>query len=332
MTNGSSGYLAISTETTFGVAITTPQKFYPVEENDASFENEFIEWMENRGSRQGTQTADGPVRPQVTFKGAVYPSGAMGLFLKGLTGAVTSALETPSTTAYRHQFKDAETIPSFTIERSTGRGASALLCERIAGCKVESLKLSATFGEKVNMDVTFQAARRPVTATAVVAGSVIYPSTRALTFTHAAVEIDDVANANFKDLSLEFTNKLTREEVLNGTDEADSISEGAMEVTLSGTAQFKDLTLYNKMAKGTAGMKVEVIFTSDQAADAVPTPDVMYQLKFTYDEVRLASIGLPYKSGETTNANVTFKVKSNATTGRMVLPELVNLDNATTYN
>lgn len=332
MAVASKGYFAISKETTFGTAITTPTKFYPVEEVSFEWPNEMIKFPEIGGSRQRYRLLDGPFRPSAMIRGPLYPSGAMGHILQGLLGTYTSALDAGSAVAFKHTFADAATLPSFTLERSDARsGEGGILCERLAGAKVESVSLAAAYGEKVDMTANFQAAKKPVTGTAVSAGSITYPSMKPLYFKGATVEIDDVANNYFKNMDLEFTNALTREETLRGTDEAWEITEGGLECTLSGSVVFKDLTLYNRVITNQAAMKIELFLASDTVADTVPNPDTYYSLKFTWESARVSNHNVTFRAAESITADITFEIDYNTTNNRAVLIEMVNLDTSTTY-
>jgi hypothetical protein len=332
MPQASKGYFAISRETTPGVAITTPTKFYPVEEVEFDPNYEFIEWREIRGSRTAYQTLHGVARPSATLRGPVYPAGAMGSFLVGLFGSYSSALEGGSTIAYKHTFSDAPSVPTYTLERSDARsGEGGILCERLAGCKVESIELEAAVNEKVNMTVTFQSMKKPVTATPVSAGSITYPNMTPLYFKGATIEIDDTASSLFKNIRLNIRQVLDRQETLNGSDEAYKIFEGGIECTVSGSAVFEDLTLYNKFINRTP-FKLELLLQSDTVADTAPNPDIYYSLKFTWDIVKLSRHSTPFRAGEVINVDFEARVDFDESSNRAVLVEMVNLDNATAYN
>lgn len=332
MANASKGYFALTTESVGGTAETTPAFFLPVEEVDFPWENEFIDFAEIAGSRQAYTSLDGAIRPEGTIKGALYCSGGVGAIFYGLMGAYSSGAEGTSVTAFRHTYTDGASLPYFTLERADARsGEGGLLCERVAGAKVESVSLSCSYGEKVDFSVSFQGMKKPVTATPVAAGSITYPSETALYFKNASVTVDGVANSFFKSLNIEMKNTLMRQESLRNTNEAYSILEGGLQCTLSGTLIFEDVTMYDALKNGTEiALGVELV--SDTIADATPTPDVFYGIYLTYDKVRLAKHSTPFKAGDIIEADVDFKVIYNKAQQRSFQLEIVNLDAANAYD
>jgi hypothetical protein len=330
MAQASKGYWAISKEVTPGTAITTPSAYYPVIEANADYENEFVDVMEIRGSRQAYRALDGRVAPTASVKGLIYPSKALALILKGLVGSVSSAAAGASTTAYRHDFADAASLPYFTFERADARsGEGGLLCERVAGAKVESFSLNASFGEEVTFEAQFQALKKPATATPVAAGSIVYPTMDPMVFLGAAVEIGGVANSEFKSLQLEITNTLERQEALNGTQEAYKIFEGGVECTLSGTMVFDSLTMYNRLIQNTE-FDMDLTLTGG-IADAVTTPDTMYTLGFGWPKVRVAKYSVPFTAGEVIEADVDFRIIYSQDDDASFTCYMINTEDGTGY-
>lgn len=329
MAQASMGYIAVSVESTPGTAITTPTNFIPLEETDFMFENEFTDINEIAGSRQAYRSFDGPYRPSATMKGAFYPAGCAGVLLKALTGAHSSALVSPSVTARKHSFTDGA-LPYLTLERSDATsGAGGILCERLAGSKVEKISINAAYGEKVDFSVDFKAMKKPTTGTAVAAGSIVYPSMEPLIFKGASVKVDAVANSFFKSLNLEFTNVLTPQEALRGTQEAYKIFEGGFQCSVSGTLVFEDLSFYNKLLNGTE-FALQLIMNSDTFADAPNT--IPYSLTLTWAKTRVQKHSTPFKAGDVLEADVTFKIKYDLVAKRSVQIDMVNLDINTAYD
>jgi hypothetical protein len=326
------GYFAISTESTAGTAETTPEDFLQVEEVNFEWENEFIDVRTIQGSRQAVEVLDGAVRPSATVRSPLYASGAVGRIFYGLLGGYSTAVEGSSATAQRHTFEDAASLPSFTLERADARqGEGGLLCQRMAGAKVESVSMSCAFGEKVDLEVQFQATKKPVTATAVADGSVVYPTETPMYFLGAVVEVDDVASTDFKSVQLEMRNTLERQDSLRGSAESYIIAEGGFDVTLSGMLTFDSLDMYNRFSNGTE-MKVEFIFTSDTAAAADGPGNVYYLVHVTMPKVKISRLSIPYTAGGVIEADATFRVLYDKTTGVTITPEIVNLDAASAYD
>lgn len=335
MSSASRGYFVISKEVTAGTAVTPSATGYlPVEEVMFEYDNEFIDIKEIRGSREAYTSLDGAIAPTANIKGALYPSKGGGMILYGLFGTDTTALYSTSTICYDHTYSTGAILPYFTLERADApSGAGGLLCERLAGCKVESVKFSAAFGEKVDFEANFQAMKKPVTATAVALATVTaaMPAEKPLIFKGASLEVDDVANNDFKSISVEITNGLARQDALNGTQESYAIDESDLMCTVSATMRFADLTMYNKFINGTE-MKLELLLVSQTIADAAPSTDGYFQLAFTWDLVRLSRYSLPFKAGDVIEADAEFKILFNPTNNRSTLLVARNLDAGTAYD
>lgn len=321
---------------------------YPAEEIEFMPGKEFIDFQEIRGSRQAYTTLDGVFRPTAMVKGAVYPGVALAQFLYGTLGdvrifGVDSVGETPENTdpdapgfafgstagtdttpGYELLFSDGAKLPNWTLERSDGRDGNATIVEQSSGCKVESLQFSANFGEKVDMTVNFQGAKKPATistSSALNANNIIYPSSDVvpLYFNRAAIQIGGVKFGYMKSVSFEMSNTITRQEVFNSdvtdnykvSETLDSwrLFEGGMECTLSGTAVFDNLTLYNKVISGeTASMELWFASNSDVDTDLTGSNKVPYLLYFKWPKVKVSRASLPFRAGEVIESDVEFKV------------------------
>lgn len=329
MAQASFGYFGVGVETTPGTEI-APSKFLAVKDVDFPVDTSFIEIMEIAGSRQAFSTFDGPVRPDVTFTTAFYPAGAMGVLLRSLIGSSTSAAAGTSLVAFTHTFADAVALPSLSFERSDARAGGGILLQRVAGCKIESMSFSCAYGEDVEVSVNAQGIHFPTTPGSK-PGSFPYPAMNPFIFTGASVEVDGVASAVFKSIDFEITNTLERQEALNKTREAYKIFEGGLKSTLTGTLVFDDLTIYNKL-KNSTYLTVKVIFEGD-IADAVPTPDTLYNATFFWPKVKVSKFGIPMQAGEVMEADVEFSVQFDKTASppELVHVTMTNLDAAGSY-
>lgn len=334
MANASTGYFAISREAVRGTMITAPTKFYPVEEVDFDAPIEMTDIKEIALSRDAYTSFDGPLRPTASIRGAVYPAGAFGLLMLGLMGTRTDAAENSSATAKRHTFvTGTSALTTFTLERADKpSGSSGILCERMRGAMVENVSFSAAYGEKLDMTVSFQTMGGRSKATPVSAGSVTYPTPKALIFTGAVIEVDDVEAPVFKSIDFEFRNTLMRDEVLNGSLEADDIQEGGQECTLSASMTFKNTDFLDKYLDREE-MKIEAIFVSDSVADGTTTPDpTNYLVHFTWPIVRLSNFKTTYTAGEIIEGQAEFKVIYDKVGKLASKIEVVNLDAGTVYS
>lgn len=326
--NAATGYGGIGLETTPNVAV-SPDAYYPFQDIDIDFTDELIEWQEIRGSRQAKQAQDGAIRPSVTVSGAVYPIGVMGMLLRGLLGGVETKEAGASSTAMRHEFVDAASLPTFTVERSTGYAEDGeVFAERVAGAKVESLSLSASFGEQVTFNSTLQAAKKPTLVTAAPRAQVIYPDIAPLYFGGATVKVGGQVNSRFKSISMEFNNTLERQETLNGDRAAYAIHEGAFEASLSGTMVFEDEKFYNHLLDGDE-IDAEIFMGNGNMADA--SANAEFGVGVLYPRLRVTQHSIPFSAGSTIEADVTFSVLYNPTTKNMVKPYMINLEDGSSY-
>lgn len=348
MAVASTGYILIGKETSFGDAparSSSNYKFYPAEEVEVMPGKEFIDFKEIRGSRQASITLDGPFRPTANMKGAFYPCSSIGLFLKGVFG--DEEVTTNGSGNKVHTFKDGLTIPSFTIERATSH-KSAQIVEQVTGCKVESLQLACAFGEKVNLTVQFQAGRTPeklantfleeTSAASFPTSMLPYVGSVAvdpLIFRDATIYVkpyedawDTVTPTNdqvayMKSINLEFKNTITRQETLRGQNGQDTyrLFEGGFETTLSGTAVFETLDLYNAML---AGDRQSIKLSFENLTPANGTSGEGHQLSIEILDVKVSKASIPFKAGEVIESDVEFKVRFDQTAGKSVIVKLVN--------
>lgn len=357
MALASTGYVVVGKESasTPGTppsrSTVTNYKLFPAEEAEIDPAKEFIDFREIRGSRQSMVTLDGPFRPTVNLSGPTYPVGVLGLALLGTFGSVAT---TGSGTTKTHVFSDAASLPTFTVERAD-KLTNATIVEYVTGCKVESLQFACAFGEKVDMTLNFQATNKP--ARPATAGETLLDASSGsittisplgdggklvdpLIFSGARIYWQDIPSSTgvavngetvlagtsintVKSINLEFNNTLTRQETLNGQDDAYKIFEGGMECTLSAAMVFEDLDMYNKMLSG-APVSIVLSFKSNTIIES----STKYELQFYWPRVKVSRASLPFTAGEVIESDVEFKVIFDQATNQMVRATLINDDDA----
>lgn len=353
MAVSSTGYVAIGYETIVSNAYVSPArvaanyKVFPAEEAEIDPAKEFIDFREIRGSRQAMITLDGPFRPTANMKGALYPLGVTGMLLAGTFGKVTTS--GPVSGLYTHTFSDGATLPTFTIERADAV-TGATIVEKLTGCKIESLQLACAFGEKADLTVNFQGTNKPtkiesggnpqtfmqaISETKIPnemlplkSGAVVDP----VIFSGATVawrlynddggwDGNETTLATIKSVNVEFNNTLTRQETLNGQDDAYKIFEGGLECTLSGALVFEDLTMYNRMMSGKP-VAIRLSFKSN--TDAVS--GTKHEIEFYWPKVKVSRASIPFTAGEVIESDVEFKVLFDQASSKMVEVTLKNAD------
>jgi len=146
-----------------------------------------------------------------------------------------------------------------------------------------------------------------------------------LYFNRAALKIDnsDTGSAiTMKTLSWEMTNTLERQETLRASvvgdgfnitpvEDAYTMFEGGVECTLSGTAVFESLDLYQKMMEGT-NIYLELWLGSNTPADLGSETgtlgDAYHGLYFYWPRLKVSRASIPFTAGEVIESDVEFKV------------------------
>lgn len=322
MAQSSFGYFGFGKETVEGTDV-DPTVFMPVKDVNFEIDNQAIEFSEIRGNRQAYSNFDGPLRPSASFTSALYPHESTGMLLRGLFGAVTSAVDAPSATVYEHTFNDAASLPSFSLERSDTRTlGTGNLFQRLNGAKVESIGFTASFGEDVEMRVAMQALDFPTTPAAKPASFTNIPTMDPFLFSGAAVKVDGVANNYFKSIDFEFTNTLEPQETLRGARTAYRIYEGGLSCSVSGTMAFEDQAMYDKL-EASEYLTLDVIF----AGATIDAPNSLkYGLEFHWPKLKVQTLGLPMTAGEVIEADVSFLVSFDFVTNRIVNVVMRDLD------
>lgn len=328
MAQASFGYFGIGHENPAAVGTAVaPKLFLPVKDVNFPIENNFIDVVEIRGSRQAYQKFDGPQRPSVTFSSAFYPAGAMGLLLKGLFGTVSTAAAGASATGKVHTFGDTSELPSISAERSDAQsGSSGILLQRLNGCKVESMSFTSNYGEEVDVQITMQGLSFPTTPGAK-PSSFTFPAMEPFTFVSSSIYVDGVISNLFKTVTFDFTNTLERQEVLNGTRYAYKMFEGGLDCTLNGTLVFESIAMYDKL-KNSEDFEVKVVF---EGAEFDATENVSYTAEFTWPKVKIATFDVPMTAGDVIEADVEFEVSFDLVANKSVEVKLTNQDAAATY-
>lgn len=331
MATASKGYFAVSEEQTAGVAVTSPDFFYPVNSVDFPYEEQRIENYEIRGSRQAMSTQPGVVEGSGSISGLIYPSGAMGLMLKALFGRVVSE-ETTGGGAWVHEFSDTDSgsLPSLTLERADAFASEGgMFAERLAGAKIESMQIECPFGDLVTHSTNFQAIKKPtLVSPATRPTQSPWPTARALTFTGASIKIDGVTNATFSNLSIEVTNTLERQNALNGTNESVEIMEGGLTCNVTGTAMFKTLEL-REMLENSDEFEVEVGMSNNVVADA--GSGALEGIKLIWPKATLQSVGLAMQANEVITSDVSFRVEFDDATNATVQAFMTNAEDGSLY-
>jgi len=146
-----------------------------------------------------------------------------------------------------------------------------------------------------------------------------------LYFNRAGIKIDNLDTGSavrLKTLSWQMSNTLERQETLRAgivgdgfnitpVNDAYTMFEGGVECTLSGTAVFESLDLYQKMMEGT-DIYLELWLGSDTVADAGSTTGTednsFHGLYFYWPRLKVSRASIPFTAGEVIESDIEFKV------------------------
>ena len=322
MPQASPGYLGVGVETTPGTAV-APTKFIPAESVNMEFPKDSQEIREIRGSRQAYTMLDGAVTPAVNLTSLVYPKTFFGVLMRALFGDVVTTTPGGATTARKHSFVDAATLPSLTFERSDTRSlGTGNLFERSGGHRIESVSFTAEFGQPVRFDLTTMGSGGPVTPGSKPLAATIdasLPSTDLImNFNQASIEVDGAAFNDVKSVTFDFNNTLDPQNTLRGSLYPYKIYEGGMGCTLSADLAFETVTLYNKFVANT-----ECSFRF-KALGPVIEAAIQYEFNVFWPKLGIRNFSSEMTAGEVINASVEFDVKWDQATSKMVEMYIVN--------
>lgn len=142
-----------------------------------------------------------------------------------------------------------EELPSFTVQSDVCISSPTKLTTNYIGGKADSLTISASAGEAVELETEWQFLNSvKVTGTAATATAELLDY---YTFAEGTVKINNVAVANLSEFEIEVNNNLERTYTINGTNGAAGITEGALEVTSSLNFLLTDTNAYDAFSSGT---------------------------------------------------------------------------------
>lgn len=302
MVSASKGYFAISEETSPGVAVTTPEMFYPVHSVDFPFENQYIDNYEIRGSRQALTSEAGAIEGTATVSGAVYPGGGFAKILKGLLGGVESFPHPNPENAHNFDGYSMADLPTFTLERADAFASEGgQFAERLAGCKVESLSLEVAHGELVTFTATFQAMKAPEVVTPASRPTVApWPSMKPCAYQNTTLQVYNQWSEDFTNVSLEITNTLVRQNTLNGTRESSGIEETGITWTVNGSLLLKETTV-REYAEGDVVEKFALNLANKHYTQ---TPD---RIGITIMKAKVTSLSTPMEANNVITQEISLR-------------------------
>lgn len=256
--SGISAQLGFAEETTWGTVV-TPDRFLPLVSESLSNEIERLEseaivagrlTLDADGWAPGGKSASGDLNLEL------YNAG-IGLLLEHALGAV----ETTGTDPYTHEFTPALLFgKGLTVQIGRPGVAGTVHPFTYSGCKVASWELTAEVGSFARLTLSL-VGKEETTATEALA-EVSYPAgLKPFRFTHGTLSLGGSA-FKVKGATISGENALDTDRRFLGTDVIDEpIDNGLRTYGGNLTAEFTDLTAYNRFVNGTTAA-LELAFTN----------------------------------------------------------------------
>ena len=247
--SGLAAQLGLGVESTWGTAATV-NRFFEFTSEDLKLE---VERLESAGLRAGnrvlrsdrfvvgTKAVSGSVSLDMTAENS-------GLLFKHALGKVTTTTLSGSAKQHLCEVDDPYSL-GFTMEVGRPGNDGTVRAFQYTGMKVSNFTLSSSTNELLTGEFSF-VGKDESTAGSLTAAS--YPASQELlSFVGATITVDGSAY-EAKEFSVEVDNGLDAERYILGSQTINQpVAAGMMEITGSVTAEFKDLTAYNRFVNAT---------------------------------------------------------------------------------
>ncbi len=254
--SGLAAQIGIGVESTVGTAV-TPTRFYEFTSESIV---QTIERVESSGLRAGSRVlrSDRYVSGQLGIEGSVeleVTAGNFGILFKHALGANSTSGSDP----YTHVATMLDPFGlGLTVQVGRPGNDGTVRAFTYAGCKISTLDLKCAVGDLLSADLGI------VGSTAEATGSITSASygsgLQVVSFTGAAISVGG-SSYPCKDFSLSLDNGLDAERyVLGANTTREPVAASLAEVTGSLTAEFVDLTAYNRVVNATHGA-ISAVFT-----------------------------------------------------------------------
>lgn len=272
LASGLAAQVGIVAETTYGTYV-APTRFFEFVSETVSLERERIESVGLGAGRRvqrrwaaGVQRVTGDIEMEGAAQG-------FGLWWSHILGGVA----TTGTNPYTHTFTPGDlTGKSLTVQIGRPDIGGTVRAFSYLGCKVATAELAATVNEYARLTVSLYGAHEDTGQTLAVAS---YPATLApFTFVHGSVTVAGTA-FDVRDATVSFDNALATDRhfirVTTPERPKEPLEAGWRQVTGTLTADFTDLTAYNRYVNGTEAA-LELRFNAGASAQLTVTMNVRY--------------------------------------------------------
>lgn len=281
MSLGALGYVGYGVESTEGTTV-APTIFLPVSSFSFEDTNDYLIPDQIRGTRDRYTLMAAPYMTSGTMDMELVPNGIGPLLRSAFAGgAATTSAYTGG--GYQHLITPGNTSPTFTFESS----AADILVMRYGGIRVNSLEISAAFGELVTASFGLEGTTRvkmgsPVAET--------YVDALPFSFAGASVKVANTEIGNVKSFSASVGNNLERIGTLRKTRAWKRTALGMRDLGLSLTMDFTDTADYDLfLAETEFSVQIHLEGSANQTGMGTNKP----ALVLTYPRVRWGSVGVP---------------------------------------
>jgi hypothetical protein len=288
------GYVGYAPEVTEGVPV-APTTFLPVSSFNFDNTNDYIIPEQTRGSRDRYIAMPAPQATSGSMDLELVPQGIAPLLRSAFMSGGALVSSSPYTGGgHEHVFTPGSTSPTFTFEAN----AIDILVMRFGGIRVNTLEISAAFGEIVTSSWGLEGTTR-VKHTGGLATET-YAVQLPFHFTGASMKRNGVEVGNCKSFSFSVGNNLDRIGTLRKTRNWRRTVFGMRDVGLSATMDFEDATdmdLFLSEAEFEVQLHLEAGFIAG-------TSGPRHSLVIDLPRVRWNSIGLPLNTGDVLEQSV----------------------------
>jgi len=245
--SGIASQLGIAVETTYNTAVTVA-RFYEFTSEAINYNKKTVEGL---GLRAGGLLPRSQRRVVTTFDATGdimldLPTNGLGLLLSAATGSIPSPT-TLTTGVYSYAFTLGDVYSkSLTVQVGVPEYTGTVVPKTMTGTKISSWELSVAAGGLATGKFTVDSAGFTTTQSLATAsysanGSIFH-------FAEGALTVDGTSVANVKDFTLTVDNvlKVDRYNLGNSGAKAEQVINGFRKITGKLTAEFTDLTLFNK--------------------------------------------------------------------------------------
>ena len=311
------GYVGYAVEAVEG-DLTAPTLFLPVSAFNFDSTNDYLIPEQLRGSRDRYVSMSAPYSTSGTMDMELVPSDIRPLLKSALASEGTINTSAYSGGGYQTVFTPGS---SDSVTLAFESSAADILVMRYGGIRVNTLEISAAFGEIVTASFGLEGTTRAKQSSTT---SESYASVLPFSFTGADVKINSTLITNLKSFSFGINNNLERIGTLRKTRSWKRSTFGMRDVTLSGTMDFQDTADYDLFL-------AETEFTVDihlQSEAVIPTTTTYYQLRIEIPRVRWNMINAPLNAGDFIEQSVEANIMRPLNGNPILTLTLVNSEDA----